>query len=107
MGPLLNLGLKFSLFPNLSQYLVPNKVHGKCDNIPISFILLDLTFDFFNILLLCQLEPQRMVFLLGGRLHGSFQLCLVPDTKILRHSNHLFTLLKLKHWWHDQRLGFH
>lgn len=29
-----NLGLKFSLFPNLGQDLIPNKFHSVFDNIP-------------------------------------------------------------------------
>lgn len=34
MGPLWNLGLKFSVFPNLGQDLVPNKVNSVLDSIP-------------------------------------------------------------------------
>lgn len=44
MGPLLNLGLAFSLCTNLSQGLVPNKAHSMCGSIPD--ILYSSWFDF-------------------------------------------------------------
>lgn len=34
MGPVLNLGLKFLLFPNLDQGLVLSKVQSMFDSIP-------------------------------------------------------------------------
>ena len=86
MGPILNLGLKLLLFPNLGQGLVLNKVQSVFDSIPnilysswLDFELLYLTFYFF-------VSTSEEVACLSNRFHG------YTDTKILKLSGQLLTL---------------